>query len=296
MSEQLYNGQPVDQSYSAITVDQLRKETFLQPGLTYNEKYASGNIAAGVVNFYKIAPTAVVSTAPGSKITETAANSSLKSIYISNIYAQEIPVYEDLEQATAPNFAIETFKSIGENIREGWEAGAIAVLKNGGTADTDVTAVTNANAKTLILGAIAKIRKAKAKPSVILVSEDTYSALIGGAITTAVFTPELNDEMVRSGSVGRLFGCSVIPNANVGLSTNTAVSVRVGSVSDAATVVDLSKTDFIVYDMRFFGSISQGLKAGFIEDKDLFGVYARAGVRSGFGVIEPTAVVVHSHA
>ena len=261
----VYNSVYVDEKYSGVVIDALRTDTWLIPGVTYNADYATGDVAGGVVNFYSFAAAALAATSVGGDFSSAEPTNALTPVYVYNSYRASKKLYAQTADSITPDYAANVFNSIAEDVREGKELGALAALKAVSGVNTTAAALSASTIKGAIGQGWAGLRKAKAKPDILLMSPDAFSLL--AEVQEGKFTPETNDELVKNGSIGKYFGMSVLVTPALASSANSAVSIS--TTQTTADAVSLQYTDFIIYSSKYFAMINN-LTCARIKDSENF--------------------------
>lgn len=311
MSIQINSATFLDERYSAKIVETLRSNTFLIPGVTYNSNYDGEAAGAISVSFHAPNVESVSSAAVGGDYTASEVDDELVTVNICNAFRKQKKLRNIAAASVSYDYAQTSLNEAAEDVREGRDRSAIAALVNGGTAatlaeaktwtgDSDLAALpalTKTNVKSITLGVITKLKKAKAKPSIILASPEWEAAIVDAQTSgSGPFTPETNEEMIKAGSVGRYLGCSVIPNQELNGSANTAVALNTAIGTAVSGGVDLSKTDFVIYDARFFGFLNHVTDGRIVDSQTFAGSYACIEDNCGMKVLKSGTVVVYQHA
>lgn len=292
------NSVAVDEAYSANVIAQLRTNSFLAPGITYNPNFANGSAAALKVNFYKFTKGSVASAAPGSNFSGAEQGNAVVPVHLQNDFMKEYDCRGVTAAAMSPSYLANTILNEAEDIREGRELCAIAALKYGATASSDTSAVTKSTILVTTSDDIAVIKANGGKPSVILISTACESALRQAATAGTAFIPTTNQELLINGVIGQLYGCTVITHQALANASNSAVAYRFDD--GTAKSVTLVKTDYIIYDARYFGLVDLVNAARVIDSEDFIGSKVQTEVLTGMRLLDADTnsgiAVHHTHA
>lgn len=277
-----YNSVYVNEAYSPIIVANLRKDTFLVDGATYNSGYSKGDPNAGVVYFYKYSRQAIASAASAADFSSAEPTNELLPVYLSNAFRNSKKLYQVTANSISHNYADQVMSEQTEDIREGRELCALAALKYGSKVSTDTVASTSTTIKQNIQDDLTILRKRKCRPTVIVMSPDTWGLLMTAQIGTAsVVTPETNDELIKNGSMGKLFGMSVFVDPELQGASNTAVVYR----DSQARTVALDKCEYIMYDPKYFAAIDNLNYARIMDSQTFAGSLSNIELNSGFALM-----------
>lgn len=287
------NGVLVDERYSPVVLENLRTKTFLMPNVTYNPKYMGGSVDAGVVNFYKFNPTSTGAVAVGGDYSATEPSNELVKVYISNAFRQQKKLRKVTEEMITPSLSKNVMTNLSEDIREGRDLTAIAALKHNSTPAASPVALTKANVLEKVDAAIDLQKSNKCRPDVLLVSTKVLTLIRQNNLSNSVFTPETNEEMFKNGVVGRYNGCMVIERTELANPTSNAVKYY---PTDTVVTVDLSKTDFIVYNSEWFAVVSELTDSRIQPVPDFAGSMAMAEVNAGMKLLNEKCGVSYTRA
>lgn len=286
-----YGSVNVDENYSDLLEPILYGDSVFEPGITYTDMY-QGDADAGAVKVYKSdrnGPT--TPGTPGRDFTDTELGNSLITLVLNNNYQESNKIYKVKANAVSYDLAAENFDVAIQDVREGKEISASACLAFeggvylGSDGNPDYTAITKSNVKTYLIALRKQLRKAGAKPDVVMASVDVYSAILEAAGDE--FTPLRNDEIQDTGRVGSWLGF-LIRESNL-LQNEQATYY---DYSDTLQTVDLSDIDMIMYDHMAF-HIVDNLEAMRLKDSERFvGSLAQVEMNMGFRVSNSARVAV----
>lgn len=283
-----YNDVYVNEAYSPIIVSNLRKDTFLVDGVTYNSGYSKGDPNAGVVYFYKYSRQAIESAASAGDFSSAEPTNALVPVYLNNAFKSSKKLYQVTANSISHNYADQVMSEQTEDIREGRELCALAALKDGATASTNTDQSSSTTIKANIQADLTVLRKKKCRPNVIVMSPDSYSYLMTAQIGTAsVMTPETNEQLLQNGSMGRLFGMSVFVDPELENTDNDEVVFRDADVNE----VDLTKTEYIMYDSKYFAAIDNLNFVKIIDSQTHAGSFSNIELNSGFQLMLEDAAI-----
>lgn len=288
-----YNSVYINEAYSPIVVANLRKDTFLVEGSTYSSNYSKGDPQAGVVYFYKYSKGAIESAASAQDFSSAEPTNELIPVYLTNAFRSSKKLFKVTANSISHGYADQVMTEQTEDIREGRERAAIAALKYGATASESTTASDATTIKGNIQNDLTALRKKACKPTVLVMSPDAFGLLSTAQIGTAsVVTPETNEELIKSGSLGKYQGMSVFINANLEDSTADEVIYR----DTEAREVDLSLTEYIMYDPKYF-SLIDNLDYANIKDSERFaGSLSNIELNTGFKLLTADAAIAKTNA
>lgn len=285
-----YGGYNVTEKYSKIVEPNLYYDSIFQPGLTYSDQF-QGDADSGLVKIFKVEGDEVSEPkAPASDFNHEKADNELVDLRLNNTQSKSKKIYKVQAQAVPYNMAEEHLAAATQDCRQGWQASGLACLAHEGTALEDTEAITAANVKSKVLTARKATRKGKAVANVVLASVDTYTAMLEAAGDQ--YTPETNDEIVRSGQIGRWLGMLWVECNMLDLLEAAKYYDYTGTLQTE----DLTDVDFIMYDWRAF-HIVDNLETIRLKDSENFnGVLAQVEINSGYRVPTKARVTVKKHA
>lgn len=281
----------LDERYSGKVIETLRSNTFLIPGATYNADYQGDAENAISVYFHKPSVGSVTAGAVGGDYSAGEFADTIVACNIANAFRESKKLRGIAADSVAFDTAAVYFKEAAEDIREGRDKAAIAALVYESTTSSSTTAITSSNVKEAILECITAAKKNKARPDTLLASPDTIAAIVLNSTNGSVFTPETNEEMLAAGSLGKIYGCSVFENQEVGASSNTAVPLNTAIGTAVVGGVDLSDVAFVVYDHRYFGMINHLTDSRIVEAQGFAGSLVNLEDNVGYKVLDAKAVI-----
>ena len=287
-----YNSVYVNEAYSPIVIANLRKDTFLVDGQTYNSGYSKGDPNAGVVYFYKYSRQAIASAAPAADFSSAEPTNELIPVYLSNAFRNSKKLYQVTANSISHNYADQVMSEQTEDIREGRELCALAALQDGATVSTNTDQSSSTTIKANIQADLTVLRKNKCRPDVLVMSPDAFGYLMTAQVNTAsVMTPETNEELLKNGSMGRLFGMSVFVDPELENADNDEVIYRDSEVNK----IDLTKTEYIMYDSKYFAAIDNLNYARIIDSQTFAGSLSNIEINSGFKLMLADAAIAKTY-
>lgn len=287
-----YNDVYVNETYSTIIVANLRKDTFLVDGQTYNSGYSKGDPNAGVVYFYKYSRQAIASAASAADFSSAEPTNELIPVYLSNAFRNSKKLYKVTANSISHNYADQVMSEQTEDIREGRELCALAALQDGATVSTNTDRSSSTTIKANIQADLTVLRKRKCRPNVIVMSPDAFGYLMTAQVNTAsVMTPETNEELLKNGSMGRLFGMSVFVDPELENADNDEVIYRDSEVNK----IDLTKTEYIMYDSKYFAAIDNLNYAAIMDSQTFAGSLSNIEINSGFKLMLADAAIAKTY-
>ena len=154
------------------------------------------------------------------------------------------------------------------------------------------TRIANTNANTTladlikdILGAREQIRVNGGTADVLIVSPQMETLFLANAYTSGnAFLPETNEEVLKTGKIGRLFGLNVYSSNLIGGGTPTVLPVAGNAPANTG---DAAKCEFIIYDHDAF-AIAMDIEGLRLTNAiDFIGSYAQIQAVCGGGVTNP---------
>lgn len=154
------------------------------------------------------------------------------------------------------------------------------------------TRIANTNANTTladlikdILGAREQIRVNGGTADVLIVSPQMETLFLANAYTSGnAFLPETNEEVLKTGKIGRLFGLNVYSSNLIGGGTPTVLPVAGNAPANTG---DAAKCEFIIYDHDAF-AIAMDIEGLRLTNAiEFIGSYAQIQAVCGGGVTNP---------
>lgn len=289
----------VDVVFSKILVANLFKDETFKSGITFTDKY---NERGGQIYARRLGKTAGAkkdATAAGGLDLQTATETadSLVLIQKKDALSRNEKCYELVETLRASGKSVDKVAEVIEEFKElcqiTWMGYLLATpaLENavglGGA-----TRIANTNANTTladlikdILGAREQIRVNGGTADVLIVSPQMETLFLANAYTSGnAFLPETNEEVLKTGKIGRLFGLNVYSSNLIGGGTPTVLPVAGNAPANTG---DAAKCEFIIYDHDAF-AIAMDIEGLRLTNAiDFIGSYAQIQAVCGGGVTNP---------
>lgn len=235
---------------------------------------------------------------PGSDFTDEAYANTVIDINCNNGFQKSVKVPNFYEASMPMSLVANEVWNVTEAVRVGRQASGLGVLISEGTpsqyksgsntvVNVDSSAITATNVKGQMLKSRSFLRKKHVKPNAVLCSVDVYSKILEAAGKD--YTPLMNDDMVRNGSVGYWLGMYFIEADSLS-GDNTFKFMNASGTLQSATDEGV---DFIMYDAKYFSLIDR-LDTLRIVDSEMFnGKKLQEEVASGIKVTNKDAVLVY---
>lgn len=279
--------------YSDILLPNFFYNSFLQPGVTYTDRYQMGT--AGQIFVPRLKPDTVKLTEPCSNFEHKKVGNELLQITLNCTYMSSKQICA--LQETVADYALvsETARLSARELAEAWNISGLAALLTEGSGNTVERAKpTNLNElKNDILSARTTLYKNKRNARIVLCSPDFYQMILEYAGT--LFTPSINDRMIYSGEVGEWLGLRFI---NLNLLQSAAGTFEYNDYTwDKKTVAgeDIDKVAYILYDPEAFSVLINFSRSRMIGSPEFMGEYVQTVLNSGFRVTDPASVFIRKY-
>lgn len=214
-----YNSVHVDERYSPLALKVLGYRNPFIPEVTCTEVYQLGQ--AGQIFVHKPGEAAVSPAAPGQDFSTTNVADTLIPIAFNQQFNRDRKIYGVQSNNVAFDKVATELEAAVTEVRDGVIRTGLALARTGGTiiqsgGSNDTTALTKDNIKEYLLAARKAIVNAKGNPDTLFVNTDVYALLLG----LNEYAPEFNEDRLRNGIVGRIYGMNVLElNAFTGVIT-----------------------------------------------------------------------------
>lgn len=282
--------------YTNILIPNFFYNTFLQPGVTYTDKYRMGN--AGQIFVPRLKPGNVTVTTPCNEFEHQEVGNELLQITLNTTFMSSKKICELVSTVAEYPLMNEVMQLSAKELAEAFNRAGIAALITEGVGQTvqGNTPTTLDELKNDILSAKTQLYVNKRKPSVMLCSPYFYQMVLQYAGT--LFTPTINDRMVYSGEIGTWLGLRFI-NCNL-------LQGGAGIEGDfkyydykwdehIVDAYDVSEIAYILYDAEAFSVLVNFSKSRFIGTPDFMGGYVQTVLNSGFRVTDPASVFIRKY-
>lgn len=289
----------VDVVFSKILVANLFKDETFKAGVTFTDKY---NERGGQIYARRLGKTAGQkkdATEAGGLDLQTATETadSLVLIQKKDALSRNEKCYDLVETLRASGKSVDKVAEVIEEFKElcqiTWMSYLLATpaLENavglGGAtriANTEAN-TTLANLIKDILGAREQIRVNGGNADTLIVSPQMETLFLANAYTSGnAFLPETNEEVLKTGKIGRLYGLNVYSSNLIGGGTPTVLPVAGNAPANTG---DAAKCEFIIYDHDAF-AIAMDIEGLRLTNAiDFIGSYAQIQAVCGGGVTNP---------
>lgn len=279
--------------YSDILLPNFFYNSFLQPGITYTDRYQMGT--AGQIFVPKLKQVSVELTEPCSNYQHKDIGNELLQITLNCTYMSSKKVHS--LQATVANYALisETVRLSARELAEKWNLSGLAALITEGTGGSmEMAEPMNLDElKHDILSARTELYKNKRNARIVLCSPDFYQKVLQYAGT--LFTPSINDRMIYSGEVGEWLGLRFI-NLNL-LQSDAGVFEYNNYAWDKKVVnkADVGKVAYILYDPEAFSVLINFNRSRMVISPDFEGQLVQTTLNSGFRVTDPESILIRRY-
>ena len=293
----------VDTVFSKILVQNLFKDETFVPGKTFTDKY---NERGGQIYARRLGKTAAAvkdATASGGldlqSATETA--DSLILIQKKDAISRNEKCYDLVETLRASGKSVDKVAEVVAEFKEAcqihWMSSLLndtvtanGVLLGGASRSASTTAsATKAAFVADLLADYEQIRVNGGRPDVLIISPKIEALLLADAYTSGnAFIPETNEEVLKSGKIGRLYGMNVYSSNLIGDGTPSVLPVAGNAPANSG---DAANCEYIVYDHDAFAIAMdiEGLRL--VNALDFIGSLAQIQAVCGGGVTNPALAV-----
>lgn len=279
--------------YSDILLPNFFYNSFLQPGVTYTDRYQMGT--AGQIFVPRLKPGTVALKEPCSTFDHKDIGNELLQITLNCTYMSSKKICA--LQETVADYALisETVRLTARELAEAWNISGLAALITEGTGGSvEITKPTNLDElKTDILSARTELYKNKRNGRIVLCSPDFYQMVMQFAGT--LYTPSINDRMIYSGEVGEWLGLRFI---NLNLLQSAAGTFQYYDYTWTKKTLqstDIDKVAYILYDPEAFSVLINFNRNRMIESPDFMGQYVQTVLNSGFRVTDPQSILIRRY-
>ena len=292
----------VDTVFSKILVNNLFKDNTFKPGVTFTDKYneRGGQIYARRLG--KTAATVKTATSSGGlDLTHTETADSLILIQKNDAISRSEKCYELVETLRASGRSVDKVAEVIAEFQEGLQiqwmsyllaapVAASGVGVGGATRSANTTADTALN--TLISSILAdrqQIRVNGGNADVLIISPAMESLFLANAYTSGnAFIPETNEEILKTGKIGRLYGMNVFTSNLIGDGTPSTIPVAGNAPANTG---DAANCEYIIYDHDAFAIAADILGLRMVNAIDFIGSYAQVEAVCGGGITNPALAI-----
>lgn len=279
----------VDIVFSKILVANLFKDTTFVAGQTFTDKYneRGGQIYARKLG--KITATEKDATASGGlDLVHTQTEDKLVLIQKKDYISISEKCYDTVDNLRASGKSVDKVAEVVASFKEACQKKYMSYLLadpalegsvgvGGSTRSAKTTESTTVEGLTAdILADREQIRTAGGMADTLIISPSAETLFLANAFKSGnSFIPETNEELIKTGKVGRLFGMNVYTSNLIG-------SGNAGTAE---------KTEYVVYDHNAFAIAAdiEGLRI--VDARDFFGSYAQIAALVGGGITNPELAI-----
>lgn len=297
----------VDTVFSKVLVNNLFKDNTFQPGITFTNKY---NEKAGQIYARRLGKTAatvkVASSSGGLDLTHTETADSLILIQKTDAVSRSEKCYDFVETLRASGKSVDKIAEVTEEFKEGLQIQWMKYLLNNPVAANGVGAggaTRSANTKAsadldALVSSILKdrrqIRVNGGNPDVLIISPEAETLFLANAYKSGnAFLPETNEELIKNGNIGRLYGMRVYSSNLIGSGTPSVLPV---SGNAPANTGDALNCEYIIYDHDSFAIACDIIGLRIVNAIDFMGSYAQIEAVCGGGVTNPALAIAKINA
>lgn len=293
----------VDTVFSKILVANLFKDETFKAGVTFTDKY---NERGGQIYARRLGKTSAgvkdATTAGGldlQEATETA--DSLVLIQKKDSISRNEKCYELVESLRASGKSVDKVAQVVEEFKEKCQMVWMSYLLKapategqvelgGATRSANTTADTTL--KTLIESILKdrqQIRVNGGTADVLIISPEMESLFLANAYTSGnAFLPETNEEILKTGKIGRLYGMNVYSSNLIGSGTPNVLPVAGNAPANTG---DAANCEYIIYDHDAF-AIAMDIEGLRLTNAiNFIGSYAQIQAVSGGGIVNPALAI-----
>ena len=292
----------VDTVFSKILVANLFKDETFQAGRTFTDKY---NERGGQIYARRLGKTpATVKTATASEgldLVHTETADSLILIQKNDAISRSEKCYELVETLRASGKSVDKVAEVIDEFKEGlqiqWMKYLLAtpvtsgVVGLGGATRSSNTTIDTA-LSTLIASILAdrqQIRVNGGEADVLIISPEMESLFLANAYTSGnAFVPEQNEEILKTGKIGKLYGMSVYPSNLLGTGTPSVIPVAGNAPANTGNALIC---EYVIYDHDTFAIACDILGLRMVNAINFIGSYAQIEAVCGGGVVNPALAI-----
>lgn len=289
-----------DTVFSRLLIGSLFKDQTFQPGRTFTDKYTE---RGGQIYIRRLGkPNVIVSdarVAGGMKFTHAQTADSLVMIPRYDRVNVSEEIYEIVDTLRSSGRSVEKVNEVIEAWKEKCQIQYMSYLLKtpaivnqvevgGAMLTADSGGLASATLDDLILSmtnTIKQIRYNGGRPSVILINPDMVALFQQAAIKFGnAYIPQTNEELVRTGNIGKLFGINLYDTNLIGAGTPIAIPVAGNALPNTGNAANC---EYIIYDHDTFGIAADLWAPRLIPAIDFTGSYGQCDSIMGGGVANP---------
>lgn len=289
----------VDTVFSKILVQNLFKDETFKPGVTFTDKY---NERGGQIYARRLGKTAAAvknALSAGGLDLQSATETADSLVLIQKVDAisRNEKCYDLVETLRASGKSVDKVAEVVAEFKEACQIQWMSYLladpatangvKLGGATRSASTTASSTKAAFIadMLADREQIRVNGGVPDVLIISPAIESLLLADAYTSGnAFIPETNEEVLKSGKIGRLYGMNVYTSNLIGGGTPCVLPVAGNAPANSGVA---EKCEYIIYDHDTFAIAMdiEGLRL--VNALDFIGSLAQIQAVSGGGVVNP---------
>ncbi len=289
----------VDTVFSKILVANLFKDETFVAGKTFTDKY---NERAGQIYARRLGKTPATvkdaTSSGGLDLVHTETADSLVLIQKKDAISRSEKCYELVETLRASGKSVDKVAEVVAEFKEALQIQMMKYLLATPVEDSAVgvggatrSANTNksANLEELLEDILADRQQIRVNGGVadtLIISPEAETMFLANAYTSGnAFIPETNEELVKSGKIGRLYGMNVYTSNLLG----GGVPATGGNAP--ANSGDASNCEYVIYDHDTFAVACDILGLRMVNAIDFIGSYAQIEAIAGGGVVNPALAI-----
>jgi hypothetical protein len=299
-SFRLQGKETADTVFSKLLINNLFKDTTFRPGVTFTNKYTE---RAGQIYVRRLGKPAVQVTdataASGMKFTHAQTADSLVLLSRKDRVSVSEEIYEIVETLRSSGRSVDKINEVVQAWREKCQMQYVGYLlkapatagqvEAGGatlTADSGGDAITTVDAFIAsVLKTREQIRVNGGTADVLLISPQMETLLLANAIKAGnAFISETNEEWLKSGRIGRLYGIQTYTSNLIGSGTPLTIPVAGNALANTGNAL---LCEYILYDHDTFGIAADLWEPRIIPAIDFTGSYGQCDSIMGGGVANP---------
>lgn len=296
------NAETVDTIFSKVLVQNLFKDQTFKPGVTFTDKYDE---RAGQIYARRLGKTAATVASAlssgGLDFSHTETADSLILIQKKDVIKRSEKCYDLVDALRASGKSadkvVEVVAEFNEACQIKWMSYLLAdtvtangVLLGGATRSANTTAdSTLASLVASILADREQIRVNGGNADVLIISPAMETKFLANAYSAGnAFVPETNEEMLKEGRIGRLYGMNVYTSNLIGGGTPSVVPVAGNAPANTGAAANC---EYIIYDHDTFAIAMDIEGARLVNAIDFVGSYAQIIGICGGGVVNPALAI-----
>lgn len=289
----------VDTVFSKILVANLFKDETFVAGKTFTDKY---NERAGQIYARRLGKTPATvkdaTTSGGLDLVHTETADSLVLIQKKDAISRSEKCYELVETLRASGRSVDKVAEVVAEFKEALQIQMMKYLLAAPVEDSAVGvggATRSANTskstdlKDLLADILADRQQIRVNGGVadtLIISPEAETLFLANAYTSGnAFIPETNEELVKTGKIGRLYGMNVYTSNLLG----GGVPATGGNAP--ANSGDASNCEYVIYDHDTFAVACDILGLRMVNAIDFIGSYAQIEAIAGGGVVNPALAI-----